>query len=95
MHGTLDQCVRRWLSLPGHLRQNCELSCGCGRWSPTQIGAFVRENGLPPSMAAECGGQPNPERLAQITAIERYEPAPGSNAPAIPHSTPPLGAADG
>jgi len=38
----------------------------------------VRRNGLPPTIAARRGGGAGPEVLAKLTAMDRYDPPPGS-----------------
>lgn len=81
--GTLDGCVTRWLDLAGHQQANCTLGWGptadggYGSWSASAIGSYVRQNGLPPTMAARRGEQLGPEGLARLTAMDRYDPAPG------------------
>lgn len=78
--GTLDQCVTRWLDLAGYQQGNCSVGWGptadgsYGTWSASAIGAYVRRNGLPPTMVARRGAAASPEVLARLTAMDRYDP---------------------
>jgi hypothetical protein len=96
MHGTLAQCVKRWLDLPTHAMQNCDLSWydGIARravWSARQIGGHVIACGLPPEMASAAGGQPSPEALQLIVYGQPYKCPPGIDPLFMGASTPPRG----
>jgi hypothetical protein len=85
LHGTLAQCIARWLDLPGYQQQECQLSCfeaGKGIWEPRRIGAYVVKHGLPPQVVAARGGvQPSKERLAEIVSMPVHTPASQSKDP--------------
>ena len=78
MHGTLAECVTRWLSLPGDQQRACQMACseaGDGAWDAARIAAYVVAHGLPPALVASSGGvQPSTESLARMTNMPRYDP---------------------
>ena len=87
LDGTLADCITRWLSLQPHQQRECTLGWGPlegqhGQMSAPAMASYVRENGLPPKMAAERGGQPGPEVLAQLVSMPRHDPHPNAAHPA-------------
>jgi hypothetical protein len=58
MSGTVEQLIQRWLWLPYNIQQECSLGWGPnaagqhGAMGGSEIGSYVRRNGLPPVMAA-------------------------------------------
>lgn len=88
LEGTVADCVARWLSLADHDKRNCSMGWGPtaegkhGTWGPVSIGVFVRTHGLPPKLASERGGQPSPDALERLTAMQRYDPSPHASHPA-------------
>ena len=55
LHATFGECVYRFLSLPHHAQQNCQMTCvaaGAGIWNPPRIGSYVLSHGAPPQLSA-------------------------------------------
>jgi hypothetical protein len=59
MSGTVAELIQRWIWLPYYIQQECSLGWGPnaagqhGAMGGSEIGSYLRRNGLPPAVAAK------------------------------------------
>ncbi len=89
--GTVAELVQRWLALPWNIKMECSLGWGPnsdgqhGAMGGSEIGSYVRRNGLPPAMAVARAHPATPEEIEAMFAkpVLREGPQLGPG-----HSTP-------
>jgi hypothetical protein len=91
MSSTVAELIQRWIWLPYNIQQECSLgwgpnpACQHGAMGGSEIGSYVRRNGLPPTMAAKRERPATPEEIEAMFAKpvmrERPPMGPGHSIP--------------